>query len=220
MWALDGNVGSRSGEELPELPPPCAPSELSQTLHTELCHGAGAATEAVPPSGYTFPGGRVQDWCTWTPGMDLPAPLPLAVSQVWGRAALCPPVPKAWFSCSPSELGLGFIQLGLVLLEWKSALVCQPSPEVADPHWQLLLGATRGKVLGQAPGILLCPSWYADPARTIPVPAGVWSLLPVPQHHHHAQLCTPGTKISAVQPEPPSLARCLHEESLAVPPAR
>lgn len=37
-----------------------------------------------------------------------------------------------------SELGLGFIPwlplLGLVLLEWKSALVCQPSSELSSAH--------------------------------------------------------------------------------------
>ncbi|XP_032567830.1 uncharacterized protein LOC116799102 [Chiroxiphia lanceolata] len=87
------------GKSCPELPLPCAPSELSQMLQAELCvelvlpwkrycrlPGAWGGNAGVPQS----------------PGCSLvPAPLPQAMSPVLGRAALCPPCPRLGPACVP-----------------------------------------------------------------------------------------------------------------------
>lgn len=165
--------------------------------------------EAVPPLGSTFPtpGGREQDWCTWIPQVWIPSTSSTGCESGIGAELLCAHLsPRPGSPVLPlSELGLSFIpwlpQLGLLLLDWKSALVCQPSPELSSAHtaqlWlctvpmgtQIHAGSSsweppegrcwdRHQEFSSIPSLPPCPLWYADPAGTILLPAGVWSLLP------------------------------------------
>lgn len=199
------------GKSCLELPPPCAPSELSQTLQ---CCGAGAAMEAVLPLGYIFPSpeGRVQDWggiagVHGSPRGGSPSTSPTGCEPRFGAELLCAHLSWPSSRAFPlSELGLGFIpQLLLLepmLLEWKSALVCQPSPELSSAYtaqpWlstvptgtQIHAGSSSWEPAEgrhwDSTRILLyplppCPSWYADPARTtshFPLGYGAFSLFP------------------------------------------
>lgn len=121
--------------------------------------------------------------------MDPSAPLPLAVSPGLGQSCSVPTCPQGLAPSGWAGTGLHPMAATLdpVLLEWKSAPVCQPSPELSpahtaqpscssalsqgdtDPGWQLLVGATRRKVLGQHQEFSSLPS--------LPVPHGTLTLL-------------------------------------------
>lgn len=96
--------------------------------------------EAAPPLGYAFrtPVSRVQDWCTWIPRVWIPSTT--GCESRFGAELLCAHLsPRPGSRAFPlSKLGLGFVPwlplLEPVLLEWKSALLCQPSPELSSAH--------------------------------------------------------------------------------------
>lgn len=190
--------------------------------------------EAGPPLGYTFPTPKA-GFRTGVHGS--PSTSLTGCESSFGAELLCAHLsPRPGSPALPlSKLGLGSIPW-LLQLEWKSALVCQPctqpgcgsalSPRGPRSTLAAPRGATRGKVLGQAPAILLhplppCPSWYANPAGTtshFPLGYGAFSLfLSITTPHSCAHL---GPKSLVCSQSPPSLACCLHEESLAVPPGR
>lgn len=173
--------------------------------------------EAGPPLGYTFPTPKAgfRTGVRGSPSTSL-----TGCESSFGAELLCAHLsPRPGSPALPlSKLGLGFIPW-LLQLEWKSALVCQPCTQslaVAqhcphgdiDPCWQLLMEPPEGRCWDRHQEFLSIPS--------LPVPRGTLTLLgphltshwgmepsPCSSHHHPTQLCTSGTKISGVQPEPP-----------------
>lgn len=138
--------------------------------------------EVVPPLGYTFPSPEGKDRCAW-----IPQHLFTGCESCFGAELLCAHLsPKPGSRAFPlSELGLGFIpwlpQLEPALLEWKSALVCQPSPELSPAH-------TARLWLSSVPtGTQICAgssSWEPAEGRhqefssipSLPVPRGTLTL--------------------------------------------